>query len=369
MSRFKARLVSATLVAVMGIIGMVGCGSATLDGTRTVVTINGEEVPLGVASFALRYSQAQTDYYYKQLAAMYEGLGLSGQNWDEIADGETKTNGERTKDDVLNRIEEMCEVRAHAEEYGVELEQSEKDAIIAAAKDFIANNDTSLLARMGVTQENVEEYLELETYYRKAYEPMVADKDTAVTDEEAKQTTVTYTFLSTNNLEAEEAKKQMEELLAEYKEQDDIATFDMEAFTTEKDAGFMTTVTSFGDNDEEGTGLDSAVREAAKTLKDGEMYSEVIEGAMGGGYFIVRLDKENDPEATANKKESLEKDKKQEVFDEMVDNWVEEADIKVNEKVWKEVKLSNKEAYTIKVEPVQEEIPVEAGPVEEEPAE
>ena len=366
MKRIKARLISATIVAVMGITGIVGCG-ATLDGTRTVMTINGEEMSLGVASFALRYSQAQTDYYYKQLAAMYQGLGLAEQNWEEIAEGETKTTGERTKDDVLNRIEKMCEVRSHAKEYGVELEQSEKDAITAAAKDFIANNDAAILARMGVTQSDVEEYLELETYYRKSYEPMVKDKGITVTDEEANQSTVTYSFLSTNNLDEETAKKQMEELLAEYKEQEDIATFDMEAFTTEKDAGFMTTKASFGDDDEEGTGLDTAVREAARTLKDGEMYQEVIEGEAGGGYFIVRLDKEKDPEATANKKESIEREKKQEAFDEMVDKWVEEADVNVNEKVWADVKLINKEVYTIKIEPVEEE-PAAEEPATEEPA-
>jgi len=141
----------------------------------------------------------------------------------------------------------------------------------------------------------------------------------------------------------------------------------MEAFTTEKDAGFMTTKASFGDDDEEGTGLDTAVREAARTLKDGEMYQEVIEGEAGGGYFIVRLDKEKDPEATANKKESIEREKKQEAFDEMVDKWVEEADVNVNEKVWADVKLINKEVYTIKIEPVEEE-PAAEEPATEEPA-
>ena len=370
MKRFKARLLSATLVAVMGIMGIAGCG-ATLDGTKIVATIEGEDVPLGVASLALRYSQAQTDYYYKQLAAMYQGMGIGGQNWDEIAEGETKTNGERTKDDVMNRIKELYEVKSHAKEYGVELEQAQKDKIVAAAKDFIANNDKSLLARMGVTQEDVEKYLELETYYRDSYEPMIKDKEITVTDEEAAQSTVTYSFLSTNNLEAETAKQQMEDLLAELKKEEDIATFDMEAFTTEKDAGFMTTTTSFGNEEEAGTGLDEAVKEAARTLKDGELYQEVIEGASGGGYFIVRMDKTNDPEATKTKKESLEKEKKQEAFDEMVDKWVEEGDITVNDKVWSEVTLINKEAYTIKVpeEAATEEAPVEEMPIEVDPVE
>ena len=367
MRRFKVRVLSATLVAVMGIMGMVGCG-ATLDGTKTVATIDGENVPLGVASFALRYSQAQTDYYYKQLAAMYEGFGIGEQNWDEIQEGETKTTGELTKDEIMNRLKELYEVRKHASDYGVEIAQAEKDKIIAAAKEFIADNDRSLLARMGVTEGDVAEYLELETYYKEAYEPMLKDKEITVTDEEAAQSTVTYSFLSTNNLEEETAKKQMEDLLAEYKKEEDIATFDMKAFTDEKDAGFMTTIASFG-NEEDGTGLDSAVVEAARTLKDGEMYQEVIEGEAGGGYFIVRMDKTKDEEATAKKKETIEKEKKQEAFDEMVDEMVEKADIKIDEKVWDKVKLSNKEKYTIELpEAPVEEVPVEEVPVEAEEA-
>lgn len=358
MKRFKMRLISAAVVAVMGITGVVGCGFATLDGTKTVITINGEDVPLGVASFSLRYSQAQTDYYYQQLAAMYQGAGVAGQDWDEIAEGETKTNGELTKDDVMNRIKKLYEVRAHAKDYGVELGQEEKDRILAVAKEFIANNEKSILSRIGVTESNVAEYLELETYYKKAYEPMIKDKEITVTDEEASQSTISYTFLSTNNLDAESAKNEMEMLLAEYKEQEDIAALDMEALTAEKEAGFMATTASFGNEEEEGTGLDEAVKEAARTLKDGELYPEVIEGASGGGYFIIRMDKVKDEDATAKAKEAIETEKKQEAFNEMVDKWVEEADIKIDEKVWREVKLINKDKYVVKVKPI-EEIPTE----------
>jgi len=355
MKRFKVRLISATVVAIMTITGLAGCSLATLDGTQKVMTISEVEVPLGVASFALRYSQAQTDMYYKQFAAM--GLGVTVPKWEDVAEGETKTNGERTKDDVMNRLQRLYEVKAHADDYGVSLDTAEMDKIAAAAQEFIASNDSALLSRMGVDEKSIVEYLELETYFKKAFEPMVETKGITVSDEEAKQSTVTYTFLSTNNLEAEaaeEAKAQIEGLLAEYKEQEDIANFDMNEFTTEKDAGYMTTTTSFGDDEEAGTGLDDAVKEAARTLQDGEMYQEIIEGASGGGYFIVRMDKVNDPEATATKKDTIEREKKQEAFNEMSENWVEEATITIDEKVWGKVKLTDKEAYVIKVEETTE---------------
>ena len=368
MKNFKIRIMCTILTVALGITTMVGCGSAEVNGDRTVLTVDGTEISLGTASLALRYAQAQTDMYYKQMAALYEGLGASGQDWEATPEGESQTSGELMKADIISRLEKMAVVKEHAAEYGVELGQSEKDRIAEAAKEFIESNDASVLRKMGVTQENVEEYLELETYYRDAYEPMIKDKDTSVTDEEAKQSTVTYTFLSKNKLGEEEAKAAMEELLEEYKKEDDIANFDMEAPTEGKDDGYMTSTASFGDDDEEGTGFDQAAKDAARTLKDGELYQEVITGAGGGGFFIVRMDKVVDPEATEGKKESLEREKGREVFDEMVDKWVEEATVSVDEKVWQDVKLLNKEAYVVKVpetipEPAAEE---ELAPAEEQ---
>ena len=372
MKNFKIRAVCGILIAALGLTTMIGCKAKTLDGTRTVVTVDNEEIPLGVVSFALRYAQAQNDFYFRQISALY-GEGMTFPSWNEKADGETKTSGERTKEDVINRIAKMSIVRAKALEYNVSITPEEQEQIEAAASEFIANNDESILARIGVTKEHIAEYLELETYYQKAYEPMVADKDTSVSDEEANQSTVTYSFLSNNNLEEAEAEAIMNELLEEYKEQDDIASFDMMALTNEKEEAFMTTTASFGDNDEAGTGLDEAVKEAARTLKDGEMYQEVITGAAGGGYFIVRMDQVSDPEATESKRESLISERKQTAFNELVDEWFENANIVVNEALWKEVKLVDKEAYVLKLEepeeselPLATEAPVEVEPIIEE---
>lgn len=352
MKKFRTRAICAGLIAIIGIIGITGCG-ATLDGTQTVATIDGEAVPVGVASFALRYSQAQNASYFQQLAAMY-GQAISMPSWDDISEGETKTTGELTKEEVINRVEEMFVLRTHAKEYNVELTGAEQEAITAAAKAFIDSNDPATLKKMGVTQGDIEEYLELETYYKKMYEPMLADKEISVTDEEAKQSTVTYIFASINEEDNEEARMTLQNLLDELKEEEDIANFDMKAFSDEQDAGLMTTTASFGENEEEGTGLDDAVKEAAKTLKDGELYQEVIEGSNGGGYFIVRMDKVSDEEATESKKETLLNEKKQDAFNEMVDKWTEEADSTIDEAVWGEVKLVNKEAYILKPEPTPE---------------
>ena len=346
MRKFKIRAVCTALVMTIGLSGITGCGTVKLDGAQIVATVGEETITLGVASFALRYSQAQSDYYFKQLSALYEG-GIATPKWDEVRDGETKTTGELTKEEIISRLEKMMAVRARAKDYGVELTQVERDKIVAAAEEFITNNDAVILERMGVVQGDIEEYLELETYFVRCFEPMVAEKDISVTDEEAKQSTVTYSFVSSSAGE-EEARARIEELLEQYKAEEDIAAFDMVGFTEEME-DVMTSTASFGEDDETGTGLDDAVKEAARTLQDGELYQEVIEGTSGSGFFVVRLDKELDLEATASRREALISEREQEAFDEMVDNWVSEAETTVNEDIWKKAKLSDKEAYVLKM--------------------
>ena len=57
-----------TVVALSGVmaIGMLsGCGSKSIDGEKTVATVDGTDIPMGVVSLYARESQAQTVAMYK----------------------------------------------------------------------------------------------------------------------------------------------------------------------------------------------------------------------------------------------------------------------------------------------------------------
>ena len=127
MKNFKIRIACGLLALTMGVTGITGCGAAKLNGTKTVVTFNEESISLGVASLAVRYTQAQNEYYYKQFASMYgtESKGI----WDTKEDGSDVTYGEETKNDVLEKIEKMCLVRAHAADYQVSLPKKKKQKL------------------------------------------------------------------------------------------------------------------------------------------------------------------------------------------------------------------------------------------------
>lgn len=366
MKKFIIRAACAVLATVMGLMTMTGCGTKTLDGTQTVATVNSNKIPLGVASFALRYAQAQTEYYYSLFSSSY-GTGSDMQIWSQLND-DGSTYGDSTKTDVMEKVQKMYLVRDHAEEYGVKLTDDEKAGIKEAAQTFIDANEASLLKHIGVTQDDIEEYLELETYYRKAAKPFIADVEIEISDSEAAQSTISYSSVSIKNLSDEErvtAKEQLLELFEEYKTSDDIANLDMKTIADAKDESFISSTASFGEDD---TTLEDVVKEAARSLTDGQLYEEIVESE--NSYYIIRMDKVLDEEATETKKESIKSEKQQEAFDELVQGWLDEANVKLEKNVWKKVTLTDKESYSMKTQDATEEetdlVPEDA--VEEDPA-
>ena len=71
----KAAVTALVCVTAAGM--MAGCGNKKLDGTKTAVTVNKQEIPLGVVSLAARMQQAQTEAMYR----MYLGGGSDMSIW------------------------------------------------------------------------------------------------------------------------------------------------------------------------------------------------------------------------------------------------------------------------------------------------
>ena len=56
------------VVALAGVMAagmLTGCGEKELDGTKTVATVDGTEIPLGMLSLSVREGQAQAEAMYK----------------------------------------------------------------------------------------------------------------------------------------------------------------------------------------------------------------------------------------------------------------------------------------------------------------
>lgn len=93
--------------------------------------------------------------------------------------------------------------------------------------------------------------------------------------------------------------------------------------------------------------LDEKVKEAALTLtEDGQVYEKVVEGE--SAYFVVRMDSVLDREATDEEKENIVEERKQEVYNDLLEGWEKDAKFTVNKKEWKKAELTDYDKYTIK---------------------
>ena len=447
------------LVLAMGCTSLAGCGKngAKIDGSKTLMTVNGEDLRMGVASFYTRFQQAQMYQFY----SMYFGSGAA--IFDTVEDEATgKTYGDDIKEEVLSELEKLVIINQHADEFGVSLTDEQKANITAAAEAYIASNDQAVLDKVGAAKEDVEKLLTLQTVQSLMMDPIVKDVDREVPDEDAQQTTLTYVAVNvaedetsetseaeaqseaavseattseattseattsesttseataesetavseatasetsaveseaavsetaaveseaaasetaaveseaaaseTAAVESETAESEEEETEAQKAARADaeaileavmaesmIAEADMDAIARTVDDTYYAATGQFTTNDPADADVDSSVAEAAAGLEDGELVDHVVKSADGTRYYVVRVDHVFDEEATAEKKKSIIEERKQTLYDETTDGWVESADIKVDENVWKTLTLTDMEPVTLKAPEVQSE--------------
>lgn len=358
MNKLNSRIACGMLAAALAAGSLTGCGK--LDGTKTVATIDGQEVTLGLASYMARDQQAQTESYYQMMMQSY-GMGMSDEFWDSKED-DGRTYGESSKDSVMDSIKTLYVMKAHAEEYGVTISEEEQVKIEEAAKAFMEDNDEATLAELAVSESDIVTYLELMTIRQKMHDPMVEDIDREVSDEDANQTRITMVKVSTEGTEQDEdgntieltdeekaekkdtAKKVLEKIIAS----DDIVEADMAALAKEVDENLTATSPAFTTAGSEDDLVDKKVQEAALKLEEGKVSPEVIEGE--DGYYVVRLDKMLDEEATQNKKDSIISEREQDRYDELLKEWEDAAEMNIDEKVWKKLTITDSKSFMYKTE-------------------
>ena len=89
------------VVALAGVMAagmLTGCGEKALDGTKTVATVDGTEIPLGMLSLSVREGQAQAEAMYKSFMG-----GSDYSIWDTEAE-KGKTYGEQAVEQALKDV-------------------------------------------------------------------------------------------------------------------------------------------------------------------------------------------------------------------------------------------------------------------------
>ncbi|MEE3419887.1 MAG: hypothetical protein VZR02_02100 [Lachnospiraceae bacterium] len=369
MKSIAKRIAAVALAGIMGGSLLTGCGSKSnaIDGSKTVVTVNKEEVPLGVLSFYAKFEQAQIYTYY---GSMLGTTGMFDQTMEaSSADSgeEAKTYGQSLRDTCLTDIEKMVVMRQKADDYDITLTDDEKDEIDKAAQAYIDNNSEEDRKKIGARKEDVVELMTLETYQSKMLDPIAKDVDTNVTDEEAQQTSVTYVSISTEDTSSSseatseatestsgedfklQAEANAQSILTAVQNASDPATADMDALAKAVDSSYSATTGHYTTSDTTDGTVDSKVVEAVKDLKDGQVADQVITGSDGKTLYVARLDKVNDEDETETKKASIVRQRKQDEYDKVTDEWVKAATIDVDNDVLNTLTITDADPVSLKM--------------------
>lgn len=328
------KLASLTLAVVAAVsVALTGCGKG-IDENAVVATLGEQEISLGLANFmAQRTAITYNDYY----VAVAEGQVR--EMWKQDISGRGITLETTVKDAILEQIHVSYLLEQHMEDYDVEITEAELAEIDKAADQFIADNTKEALDKMGAKKEYVAEMLRLTLIQQKMQDAIYATVDTEVSDEEAAQKTISYFRVSDQGYYDEE------ENYIKYTDEEkagvaDIAKEAAEAAKEDFDAAakdYTVREYSYGegelDKDGKATGnMKAEVIEAANKLEEGEVSDPVF--IEGDGYYIIRLDKEFDKDATEEKKEEIVKKRQADEYAKVRDEYKKELEWKVNEDVW-----------------------------------
>ena len=316
---------------------LTGCGSIIPD--KTVATVNGTEISLGLANYMAQYTAVDYDTYY---------MSYFGQDmWTKQSGDNAETMTDRVKANTLQSLEEYYLLEEHMDEYGVSLTEDEMNKIASAAADFMSANTEEALEAMGATEEYVKEQLRLATLQQKMYNAIVAGADTNVSDEECAQKKFSYVRVSKTASTDEAESKTDEETAAEAMDKaqqilDEALTGSSEdPLQTAAEAHDASKATcSYGtkdlqSEDDNSTYLDMAVLEAADKLGEGEYNKTLID--TDKYYYVIRMDSLDDKDAAERERQSIISDRKQALYDETLNGYKDAAQWSVDDKAWEPV--------------------------------
>ncbi len=326
----KKRALVFALAGVLAVSSLTGCGSS-FDGDAVAIKVGDAEVTADVANFYARYTQAQYETYY--------GAYLGEEMWSSDA-SEGVDYEEFVKSGLQESLETMILSEQHMDEYNVVLTDEEKEIVAKAVKEFSEANTLDNKEYVSGDDETVERVMTLLAIQKKVQNAISKGADTEVSDDEAAQKSMQYVrfaFIKTDEegesvtlTDDEKAaiQKDAESFAKEAKEAEDFAKLAEEKEVTAETATF----------DAESTTFDTAVIETADKMKKNEV-SDVI--VTDNACYVLKLTSLMDRQATEDKKEQIVSERQSELYSEVTAQWIEEADIEVNEEVWESIDFNS----------------------------
>lgn len=307
----KIKVVSLLLAVIMVAGVFSGCsigGVNTEDyGTVVAATYGDDKIYLDEVNFFVRNSQ----YVYE----MYYGTDIwSNESYEGISDYLVES--------IMASLNQTSVLVSKAEELGVTLSDEDKEKVAASVAEFFEEADENLVEACAISEERLTQIYEKNALANRVYEATYADKDYAVTDEEAAQRTVSYILVPAADgedkanevLEAVSGGKDMEEAAEEY--------------------SYSYSTLTFGDDD-----YDNEIGTVSAEMEEGEY---AIANVSSDGWYVMYMKDKFDETATENKKASLEEENKVQIFEEIYAEWVEAGpEFEVDEDILGLIKFKN----------------------------
>ncbi len=254
---------------------------------------------------------------------------------------------ENVKEIVLAQLAQIKSMNLLAQQHGVSLDDAEKEKAKEAAGVYYGSLKQIEKDTMEITQEEIEQLYAEYALAGKVYQYIIKDINPEISDDEARTITVQHIYFRTFTRDgtgqkidySEETKKDVRKSAEEVLK-----------LAQQEDADFEQLILEYSE-DEQGTysfgkgEAEQEFEEVAFNLETGEI-SEIVETAYG--YHIIKcISTFNREETDANKIKIVEK-RKEEVFGEEYEAFVENLTRDINEELWETVTLIENEEVTTK---------------------
>lgn len=332
------RMAAALLAGTMLITGTAGCGGK--DGMKVVLTtgFNKDEI-FRIEKTSCRLPEIMV--YMTNLQNKYEAA-YGSDIWN--VQEENGKIEDRVKEQVLADVAQIKAMTLLAKTKEITLDEEETALTKQAGKAYFASLNETEKELLDVTEEDITEMYQDYALAEKVYHEIIRDINPEISDDEARKITVQSIFLKTyhrdsdgkifqmSSEEKEEIRIRAEKIHTKAAEGEDFETL-----MSQYNEGNSTPY-SFGKGE-----MDPAVEDAAFNLENQEI-SDIVE-AEDGFYIIQCLNTFNREETDDNKLKIMEQ-RRNEVFGQEYETFVNGLVRRLNEELWSSVEMIHNENVT-----------------------
>lgn len=320
------------LIALLAVM-LTGCGSESEDKKKIVLTTGFDENEIFRIGEEVCF-RPEVMLYLTNMQNQYENI-YGREIWQKkIGD---ITLEQKIKNMVLARIARIKTMVLLAQQRGVSLSDEEEKLAGEAADEYFTSLNKKEKDALGVTIEDVQIYYQEYALANKVYDMIISDTNPEISDDEARIVTVSQIVIKTYDLDGNgnrvdytaESKRSAGEKAHEIKNKlKNGEEFDSLAAKYNEEDQIMI---SFRKDEK-----DSVYEEAAFNLGVGEI-SDVLDTK--DGFVILRCESTLDRQQTDENKERIIKQRKEEAFSQIYNEFLKTQIRKINDELWEQVQF------------------------------